>query len=74
MKYVIGVMVGFYILTFWLIPHHLIFPFGGVSESYLYPIYTGMILLSGLIVVCTRLVLEEMKELKEQKAVSHSER
>lgn len=28
---------------------------GGVQESYLYPLYGGVILLSGLIVVCTEL-------------------
>lgn len=64
MKYVIGVMLGFYILNFWLIPHHLIFPWGEGSETYLYPIYTGMVLLSGLIVGCTKILVEEMRELK----------
>lgn len=37
---------------------------GGVQESFLYPIYGGIILLSGLIVVCTELILEELKSLK----------
>lgn len=37
---------------------------GGVQESFLYPIYGGVILLSGLIVVCTELILEEIKSLK----------
>lgn len=37
---------------------------GGVQESFLYPIYGGIILLSGLIVVCTELILEEIKSLK----------
>ena len=38
---------------------------GGVQESFLYPIYGGIILLSGLIVVCTELILEETKSLKD---------
>ena len=37
---------------------------GGVQESFIYPIYGGIILLSGLIVVCTELILEEIKSLK----------
>lgn len=37
---------------------------GGVQESFLYPIYGGVILLSGLIVVCTELILEGIKSLK----------
>ena len=38
---------------------------GGVQESFIYPIYGGIILLSGLIVVCTELILEEIKSLKD---------
>ena len=38
---------------------------GGVQESFLYPIYGGIILLSGLIVFCTVRVLDEIKSLKE---------
>ena len=38
---------------------------GGVQESFIYPIYGGIILLSGLIVVCTELILEENKSLKD---------
>mgnify|MGYP000305030993 FL=1 len=37
---------------------------GGVQESFLCPLYGGVILLSGLIVVCTELILEEIKSLK----------
>lgn len=37
---------------------------GGVQESFLYPLYGGVILLAGLIVVCTELTLEEIKSLK----------
>ena len=38
---------------------------GGVQESFIYPIYGGIILLSGLIVVCTELILEEIRSLKK---------
>jgi len=38
---------------------------GGVQESFIYPIYGGIILLSGLLVVCTELILEEIKSLKD---------
>ena len=38
---------------------------GGVRESFIYPIYGGIILLSGIIVVCTELILEEIKSLKD---------
>ena len=37
----------------------------GVQESFIYPIYGGIVLLSGLIVVCTELVLEELKSIKD---------
>ena len=39
---------------------------GGVAESFLYPIYGGLILLAGLIVGCTVLILEEMRSLKDK--------
>ena len=39
---------------------------GGVSETYLYPIYGGIVLLAGLIVGCTDLILDEIKSLKEE--------
>ena len=38
---------------------------GGVQESFVYPIYIGIILLSGIIVFCTELVLNEIKSLKD---------
>lgn len=37
---------------------------GGVAETYLYPIYGGIVLLAGLVVLCTGLIVEEMRELK----------
>jgi len=52
MKLILGIMLGFYILTFWIFPfiYQFLFPWGGVSETHLHPIYMGMILLSGIIV------------------------
>ncbi|MDO7788291.1 hypothetical protein P6N53_13760 [Desulforamulus aquiferis] len=38
---------------------------GGVSETYLYPIYGGIVLLAGLIVICTVVILEEIKLIKD---------
>ena len=38
---------------------------GGAQESFIYPIYGGIVLLVGLIVVCTELILEEIKSLKD---------
>ena len=38
---------------------------GGAQESFIYPIYGGIVLLAGLIVVCTELILEEIKSLKD---------
>lgn len=38
---------------------------GGVQESFIYPIYGGIILLSGLIVGCTEFILEEIRSLKK---------
>ena len=63
MKIIIGTMIRFYILVYWILPftYHVIFPWGGVSESHLHPVYMGMILLSGLIVACTKIILEEIK-------------
>lgn len=34
-------------------------------KPFFYPIYGGIILLSGLIVFCTELILEEIRSLKE---------
>ena len=39
---------------------------GGISESFLYPIYGGIILLSGLIVGCTVYIVDEIHSLKDE--------
>ena len=71
MKKVLVAMLGMFLLT--------IQPGGGIcqfmstiigegaTESFLYPIYGGMIILSGLIVGCTVVILEEIKTIKEGK-------
>lgn len=38
---------------------------GGVEESYLYPIYAGIIILAGIIVGATDIIVSEIQELKE---------
>ena len=37
----------------------------GVVGSYLYPIYVGIVLLAGLITICTVVILEKIEQLKE---------
>lgn len=39
---------------------------GGVSESFLYPIYAGIILLAGVVVICTSVVCEKIQQLREE--------
>ena len=38
---------------------------GGAEQTFLYPIYAGIVLLAGLIVGCTVLILEEIRSLKK---------
>ena len=38
---------------------------GGVSESYIYTIYGGIILLAGLIVGCTCIIVDEIKKINK---------
>jgi len=70
MKKIIGTMIAFYILLlFSPFINDLIFVKvfgGGVSETYLYPIYWGLVLLSGLIVACTLIIIEEIQESKQE--------
>lgn len=40
---------------------------GGAEQTYLYPIYGGIILLSGIVVGCTVLIIEEIRALKKEK-------
>lgn len=69
MKKVISAMVIMFIL---LVPLGGIWEFflqpiidGGVEQSFLYPIYAGIILLAGLVVGCTVILLEEIRSIKK---------
>ncbi|MGI6731147.1 MAG: hypothetical protein ACOX5F_04500 [Anaerovoracaceae bacterium] len=70
MKKVIAAMVVMFLLIGW--PGAGIWSIfskilgGGVAETYIYPIYGGIILLAGLIVGCTVVTLGEIKSLKEE--------
>lgn len=68
-KALIAMVTMFLLVVFpggglWTLLSHLIG--GGASETYLYPIYGGIILLAGLIVGCTSVILDEIKSLKEE--------
>ena len=67
MRYIIGTMIGFYILINYVFVFlgPILFPRGGVRETHLHPIYSGIILLSGLIVACTKIIIEEIREVKD---------
>ena len=67
MKAAIGTMVGFIFLSLFVLPFILGY-FLGPEGWDLFPIYSGLILLSGLIVFCTKIVLEEIDGVKEKKA------
>ncbi len=61
----LGTMVGFIFLSFVVSP--MIFEyFFGLEAVDWSPIYSGMILLSGIIVLCTKTLIEEINELKEK--------
>lgn len=66
MKSILTTMVLCYIFVFWLgMPlADFIFPWGGVTESHLKPIYLGIVFLSGLIMGCTVYIIEFIKELQ----------
>lgn len=38
---------------------------GGVEQSFIYPIYAGIIVLTGVVVGATEVILFEIKDLKE---------
>lgn len=40
---------------------------GGVEQSFLYPLYAGIILLAGIIVGCTDLIIKEIRSGKKNK-------
>lgn len=63
MKASIITIVLFYIIVFIIgvTIQDIIFPWGGVAESHLKPIYLGLIVLSGLVVGCTVYLAEFLK-------------
>ena len=69
MKKVIIAMVVMFILivplggVWGILLQHLIG--GSIEQTFLYPIYAGIILLAGLIVGCTVVILEEIRSLKK---------
>lgn len=71
MKKVLGVMIAMFLLIAWPFGGVWVMLFskiigGGVAEGYLYPIYGGIILLAGIVVCCTVIVCDELKELKKK--------
>lgn len=70
MKKVLAAMIGMFLLMvfpgggIWVLMQNIIG--GGAAETYLYPIYGGIILLSGLVVGCTVVVLKEIRSLKDE--------
>ena len=72
MKKVIAVMVFMFVMMVWPfsgIWYTIFKPIigGGVEQSYIYPLYGGIILLAGIIVGCTVIIVESIKESKENK-------
>ncbi|MDD3394871.1 MAG: hypothetical protein PHG19_09560 [Anaerotignum sp.] len=68
MKKIIGTVIGYYLVFFILavLIYSFLFPYGGVAEPYLHRIYFGLMVLSAFIVICTCIILEEIKNLKEE--------
>ena len=70
MKKVIVSMIIMFILIvpfggLWTVIFQPIIGGGGVDLSPIYPIYAGIILLTGLIIGCTIVILEEIRSLKK---------
>lgn len=38
---------------------------GGIEQSFIYPLYAGIIILTGVVVGVTEVILSEIRELKE---------
>jgi len=64
LKAALVTMVGFFFLSFFVSPMIFGHFFGPEAVDWS-PIYAGMVLLSGIIVLCTITVIEEIKELKQ---------
>lgn len=67
---VLGIMFAFWVLlTFGAgisVPLFSSVVGGGVAESFLYPIYFGIMLLAGLIAACTIIILDVIKKLENK--------
>ena len=71
MKKILGAMIAMFMLIVWPGAAIWIFLFsrilgGGIAESYLYPVYGGIILLTGVIVGCTVVIIAEIRSLKNE--------
>ncbi len=71
MKKVIGSMVVMFLLICWPLGGlwgMIFMPIigGGVEQSFLYPIYGGLIILTGIIVGCAVILYDEIKKLVEK--------
>ncbi|WP_312070538.1 hypothetical protein [Anaerotignum propionicum] len=68
MKKIIATVIGYYLIVFvFAAPiYSFLFPNGGVEETHLHPIYFGLIVLCAIIVICTSIILEETKNLKQE--------
>lgn len=64
MKKVLGTMVAFYVLMIYLGAVVTQFRIG-YSDSDFSTIYIGLTILSGIIVICTNIILEKLNELKD---------
>lgn len=70
MKKVFGVMILFWLLlTFGGVISIPMFKYivgGGVEQTFLYPIYFGIMALAGLIVACTIIIYEKLDALEKK--------
>lgn len=67
-KVLIAILVFWVIMTFGSCVSNRVFqPIlgGSVEQTYLYPIYGGIVALAGLVVLCTVVILEKMDEIKK---------
>ena len=78
MKNVVAVMAGMFFLIVWpggglwtIILRPVIG--GGTEQSFLYPIYAGIILLAGILAGCTVCIIEEIRSLPKQEKKSAEE-
>lgn len=39
---------------------------GGIEQTFIYPLYVGQILLSGIVVACSHIIFEELKIIKKE--------